>query len=1059
MSPDDLKNCQSGTLPENCVTRREFLKKTAVGAGAVAATMIMGGCGSNSAQGSGMISASLDWRLTSKTVAKTLCSAPAGVATVRFIVSGPGISPAVQKNFVAAAGSGTIDGVPAGSGRTLTAQALDSSGAVTYQGSALNISVQAGQTTNVGTIAMIATFTGSFNGSIVLGSPTATSIKASVFSFVLSGTITLSYGVTSGNHDKQLTNAALVAGQPLVLTVNGLSADSRYYYKLIFQSGDGVGSGPTKEFTFRTARAVGSAYSFTIQADSHLDENSDLNTYLNTLANIGADAPDFHIDLGDTFMCEKYSAPLAATVQMAPNQATVDSRYRYELANFGAITHSVPLFLVNGNHEGEAGWLHNGTAQNVAVWTAQARQRYFLNPAPDAFYSGDASEEPFVGTRASWYSWQWGNARFIVLDPFWKSMTQSSRDPWAITLGDAQYQWLQATLAANQASFTFVFVHNLAGGLDGQMRGGIEAAPYFEWGGKNLDGTDVFSQKRPGWAMPIHRLLVQYGVTAVFHGHDHLYDKQVLDGVVYLEVPQPSAQNYVSGPGLATEYHYASGTILSSSGHIRVNVAANEVTVQYVRSWLPSQENGSQKNTQVSDLWRITANGVTTGSFTGSVVLGSPTRTSIKANVYSPNQGGSVYLAYGTSPGNYTRQTAATTLVADTPLEIALDGLAGDTLYYYRLYYQGSNEIGPGPTEEYSFHTARSAGNTFTFCIQGDSHPERINSQFNGELYARTLLTAATDKPDFYLTIGDDFSIDQLNPATVTAAQVRERYTIQRPYLGLVGAKAPLFLVNGNHEQAARYLLDGTPDNVAVWAQNARNTLYSQPAPDSFYSGNTEQIPNIGLLRNYFSWTWGDALFVVIDPYWESPVCPDNPFNGGSKRSNLWDVTHGDAQYQWLKTTLEQSSAQFKFVFGHHVMGTGRGGVELAGNYEWGGKNSNGTWGFTVNRPSWPTPIHQLMAANKVTIFFQGHDHIWARQQLDGVTYQTLSEPADPFYVLYNDDAFLSGDKLPNTGYTRVTVSPSEVKVDYIRTYLPKDEGSGKVSGTSAFSYSIASSE
>ena len=96
------------------------------------------------------------------------------------------------------------------------------------------------------------------------------------------------------------------------------------------------------------------------------------------------------------------------------------------------------------------------------------------------------------------------------------------------------------------------------------------------------------------------------------------------------------------------------------------------------------------------------------------------------------------------------------------------------------------------------------------------------------------------------------------------------------------------------------------------------------------------------------------------------------------------------------------------------------------------------------------------MAANHVNIFFQGHDHIWARQQLDGVTYQTLSEPADPNYSLFNSDAFLSGDKLPNTGYTRVTVSPTAVKVDYVRTYLPADEGAGKQSGAAAFSYSIS---
>jgi len=441
-------------------------------------------------------------------------------------------------------------------------------------------------------------------------------------------------------------------------------------------------------------------------------------------------------------------------------------------------------------------------------------------------------------------------------------------------------------------------------------------------------------------------------------------------------------------------------------------------------------------------------------AFTGNVVLGSPTGTSVKANVFSPDQGGTVYVAYGTASGTYTRQTPAATLVAAAPLELALDGLSPDTQYYYRLYYQGGTGSASAG-EECSFHTARPAGSAFTFCIQGDSHPERLKTEFDPTLYQRTLQTVAADHPDFYLTSGDDFSVDNLDPATISAALVTGRYTLQRPFLGLVGKSAPVFLVNGNHEQAARYLLDGTPNNVAVWAQNARNAHYSEPAPDSFYTGDTEVVPNIGLLRNTFAWTWGDALFVVIDPYWGSPVCVDNPFGGGAKRSNLWDITHGDAQYQWLKSTLEQSHAKYKFVFAHHVMGTQRGGIEVAGLYEWGGSNANGSWGFTANRPTWPSPIHQLLVANKVTIFFQGHDHIWVHQQQDGVTYQTLSEPADPNYSLFNSDAYLSGDKLPNSGYTRVSVAPTGVKVEYVRTWLPADEGPGKVSGTVAFSYTI----
>ena len=502
-----------------------------------------------------------------------------------------------------------------------------------------------------------------------------------------------------------------------------------------------------------------------------------------------------------------------------------------------------------------------------------------------------------------------------------------------------------------------------------------------------------------------------------------------------------------TGSPTAWAWTFGDGSTSSFQSPIHTYLAAGSYTVTLRAS------NASGVSTATRAITVAAASGGV--AFGGNVVLGSPTGTAIKANVFSPDQSGTVYVAYGTASGAYGHQTTPTPLAAGTPVELSLGGLTADTAYFYRLWFQAAGAASASAGEECTFHTARPAGSTFTFCLQGDSHPERLKTQFDPVLYQRTLQTVAADRPDFYLTLGDDFSVDTLDPATISAALVTERYTLQRPYLGLVGRSAPLFLVNGNHEQAARYLLDGTPNNVAVWAQNARNRHFSQPAPDGFYTGNAEVVPSIGLLRNTYAWTWGDALFVVIDPYWGSPICVDDPFGGGTKRTNLWDITHGDAQYQWLKATLEGSRAKYKFVFAHHVLGTQRGGVEVAGLYEWGGSNGNGSWGFTANRPTWPVPIHQLMAANKVTIFFQGHDHIWVRQQLDGVTYQTLSEPADPNYSLFNADAFLSGDKLPNTGYTRVTVAHTGVKVAYVRTYLPADEGPGKVSGSVAFSYSL----
>ena len=446
-----------------------------------------------------------------------------------------------------------------------------------------------------------------FGGNVVLGSPTSTSIRANVYAPDQTGTIYIAYGKVSGTYDSQTTPAALPQATPVEVAISNLTPNTRYYYRLYFRGASDSAFTPLDEYSFQTARPAGTSFTFTVQADSHLDENSDLNTYRTTLSNILADRPDFHVDLGDTFMTEKYSVPLSATLQAAPDRATVINRYKYERGNFGLITHSVPLFIANGNHDGELGWLLNGTGESLPVWATQARQGYFLNPTPDAFYSGDTTSQNFVGKRASWYSWTWGDALFVVLDPFWDTTVKTNSDGWVYTLGERQYAWLKTTLAASTAKFKFVFIHNLVGGLDGQMRGGIEAAPFFEWGGKNLDGTNGFAQKRPGWATPIHQLLVQYGVSVVFHGHDHIYAKQELDGIVYQEVPQPSARNTSSGANIAASYHYVAGTILSSAGHLRVTVAANRVAAEYVRSWQPASETAKQKNREIADSWSIAA--------------------------------------------------------------------------------------------------------------------------------------------------------------------------------------------------------------------------------------------------------------------------------------------------------------------------------------------------------------------------------------------------------------------------------------------------------------------
>jgi len=359
----------------------------------------------------------------------------------------------------------------------------------------------------------------------------------------------------------------IAGGEARDFVLDGLAPDSRHHYHLRYRAADGTET-VVPPATFHTCRAPGSPFVFTVTSDSHLDENTSGEVYLRTLANAAADRPDFHLELGDTFMTGKYARPEIAEAQYLAQ--------RYYL---GSLCHSAGLFLALGNHDGEGG------GRRTTAWATATRKRLFPNPFPDGFYTGNAVEEPDVGLPENFYQWMWGDAQFIVLDPF-RATTSRARDGdnWASTLGEAQYEWLRAALAT-PARHRFVFIHHLVGGTPPHARGGVEAAPYWEWGGKGASGEDQFAARRPGWEAPIHDLLVRAGVSVVFHGHDHMFAKQDLDGIVYQLVPQPGHRR--SGhTSNAAEYGYLAGEIQPSSGHLRVRVGPDETRVDYVRAFL-----------------------------------------------------------------------------------------------------------------------------------------------------------------------------------------------------------------------------------------------------------------------------------------------------------------------------------------------------------------------------------------------------------------------------------------------------------------------------------------
>jgi hypothetical protein len=443
-------------------------------------------------------------------------------------------------------------------------------------------------------------------------------------------------------------------------------------------------------------------------------------------------------------------------------------------------------------------------------------------------------------------------------------------------------------------------------------------------------------------------------------------------------------------------------------------------------------------------------------TFTGEELLGKPTDSSITINVV-PASTMEYHYQYGTAPGSYTWQTSNATATGGEPHEVVIAGLDPNTQYYYRMRYHLPGETDWVERSEHSFWTQRAKGSTFIFTIIADSH-----AMYNAQ-YQQAIQNVANDHPDFHFDLGDTFMTD----GDTNQDQVNQEYLAQRNplYMDGIGHSAPIFLASGNHENEEGWNLDDTPYSIAVGSVKARKLYYPTPIEDGFYSGNTDPLTALDpatygdqYREDYFAWEWGDALFVVFDPYQYTMSNPygstagegsDDPATG-----DRWNWTMGLQQFNWFKQTIENSDAKYKFIFAHHMLGGTqnyvRGGAVPAHMFEWGGYNADGTtWGFGTKRPGWgDDPIRQLMIDNHVSAFFHGHDHQYAYEVRDGIVYQSLPRPSTGLdFNYYSESDPYTERVLSSPGHLRVTVTPTQATVEYV--------DSGSSAGTVKHSYTI----
>ena len=376
------------------------------------------------------------------------------------------------------------------------------------------------------------------------------STSANTFSInvtsTLAGKAYVEYGYAKSKYADKTATLALAKGSATTFVINGLKAETKVYYRVRYALNGKTTFSALTRASITTAKA-GEDFVFAVQADPHMDQASSADVYSATINQIVKSKPAFLMDLGDIFMTDKLQDKSEASI-----------RQRFELMKgFYDKLNGIPFYFTLGNHDGELGYSNFNTKKY--------RKEYFPAQTGDLAY----------------YSFATPGSLHIVLDIFTYTTTNPKDDGWQWTLGKTQYDWLKSTLENSTAQHKFVYVHHLLYG-NAQSRGGVEIAKFNEWGGKNRDGSEGFAANRPGWAKPVHQLLVDNGVDFVFKGHDHIYVKQELDGIIYQTLPQPSHPGNKTSS--AAEYGYVSGKTIGGSGVLKITTNSTSIKVDFIRS-------------------------------------------------------------------------------------------------------------------------------------------------------------------------------------------------------------------------------------------------------------------------------------------------------------------------------------------------------------------------------------------------------------------------------------------------------------------------------------------
>ena len=343
--------------------------------------------------------------------------------------------------------------------------------------------------------------------------------------------------------------------------------------------------------------------------------------------------------------------------------------------------------------------------------------------------------------------------------------------------------------------------------------------------------------------------------------------------------------------------------------------------------------------------------------------------------------------------------SASGTINSSEVVRTTLSDLTKGTKYYYRIEHKLTAEDSWNTTDKIkTFKTVPEHNVPFRIAVHADGHyltytTRKLSNTTKNDFIRYTRNAVITSGADVFIDLGDFLSID--SPLFHTAREYDAQFMQQAFIIQSLGI--PIYWVKGNHERDAG-VRNETWDNMCGEGSDQNC---------SFVAVKKYQMwPTNGEEGRYGSISYGDALFVFLDPYPYSPEVPLNP----SASTIRWSL--GSSQVQWLRNVLENATEKYVFIFSHQTLAGDCMDYPVPDYFD---KGMGGKLLF-YNEGANFQEIYKHIDNKQKYFFFFGHDHLYARESLGNLTFYTVPSPTN--IRSFSEPGYSTGDCFPYCGHT-----------------------------------------